>query len=94
MAMVRMSLLIILLVTLAPSRAADIFSHPKLILPTTGQDVKGKYVENAAVFHGVPYATPPLGDLRFAPPQKLDVEVSYTQGGGRCPWRRWTSLRS
>ncbi|GMI15813.1 hypothetical protein TrLO_g2725 [Triparma laevis f. longispina] len=83
--------LLFLLVTFAVAPTwADLFSHPKLVLPTTDQEVNGKYVEHAAVFHGVPYATPPLGDLRFAPPQALDVEsqtdpIDATHYPSMCP---------
>ena len=30
-------------------------------------DLRGIFRDGIAAFHGVPYATPPVGDLRFAP---------------------------
>ncbi|GMH92022.1 hypothetical protein TrVE_jg2768 [Triparma verrucosa] len=82
--------LIFLFLALAPRSSADLFNHPHTSLPTTGQDVKGKYVDNAAVFHGLSYATPPLNDLRFAPPQALDLEaqtepIDATHYPSMCP---------
>jgi hypothetical protein len=73
---------LLLLAALPGFAAGSLFSHPTATLPS-GQSVKGKFRDdkNTAVFHAVPYAQPPLGDLRFAPPSPLpasDAEIDAT----------------
>jgi para-nitrobenzyl esterase len=41
----------------------------ELVVRTKGGDLRGARENGVAVFRGVPYATPPVGDLRFAPPR-------------------------
>lgn len=38
---------------------------------TKAGDLRGAYENSIAVFRGVPYAAPPVGDLRFQPPQPV-----------------------
>ena len=40
----------------------------ELVVPTKAGDLRGARENGVAVFRGVPYAAPPVGDLRFAPP--------------------------
>lgn len=49
--------------------------------------VKGKLVEKTRAFLGIPYAKPPTGALRFAPPQPIDAwtdERDATMHGASC----------
>ena len=39
------------------------------IVRTTAGDIKGYEKDGIHHFKGVPFAAPPVGDLRFAPPQ-------------------------
>lgn len=53
---------------------------------TTGR-VKGKLVDKTREFLGIPYAKPPVGALRFAPPQPVDPwsdEKSTVDFGASC----------
>src|SRR5271154_4094559 len=40
-----------------------------LIVRTTSGDIRGARGPGGTVFRGVPYAAPPVGDLRFAAPR-------------------------
>src|SRR5499427_10768326 len=41
----------------------------ELVVRTKAGDLRGARENGVAVFRGVPYAAPPVGDLRFAPPR-------------------------
>lgn len=43
---------------------------PEIIVETTAGRVRGTSERGVETFLGIPYATPPLGDLRFRPPVK------------------------
>jgi len=51
----------------APSCPVGSSTDP-LVAPTTRGLVKGKRVDSTVAFLGIPFAMPPLGPLRFAPP--------------------------
>ena len=46
-------------------------------------DLRGVFRDGIAAFHGVPYAEPPNGELRFAPPHPCSP-------GAGCAMRRAT----
>ncbi|XP_040591229.1 carboxylesterase 1E isoform X2 [Mesocricetus auratus] len=72
-----MCLYALILVSLAASTAEGHPSSP-LVVDTVHGKVLGKYVslegfpQPVAIFLGVPFAKPPLGSLRFAPPQPVE----------------------
>ncbi|KAK0203479.1 sterol esterase [Desarmillaria ectypa] len=54
---------------------------------------QGYYSGNLSVFLGVPFASPPLGSLRFAPPQApvvIDGIQNATSFGAACPQQQST----
>ncbi|MGB4984925.1 MAG: carboxylesterase family protein [Erysipelotrichaceae bacterium] len=44
-----------------------------VIIKTNKGDIAGQYQDNMMVFKGIPYAKPPVKELRFAPPVAMDV---------------------
>ncbi|NMO16605.1 carboxylesterase family protein [Pyxidicoccus fallax] len=59
-----------------------------MIIETDKGRIKGTTEERVHVFKGIPYAAPPVGDLRWRPPQEVtawtDVRNAYTFGPA-CP---------
>ena len=41
----------------------------ELVVRTAGGLVRGRAGDGVAIFRGIPFAQPPLGDLRFAAPR-------------------------
>lgn len=63
-------------------------SHPDwLTVPTTSGVFKGHLAGSSVEFLGIPYAEPPLGDLRFAAPQRLTRNGTFEASdfGSGCP---------
>ena len=66
-------------------------AHAQPLAPlarTAEGDVVGRYDGLIATFLGIPYAAPPVGNLRFAPPQPhaaWTTPVQATQYGSPCP---------
>lgn len=69
------------LLALVAAAGSLLFAAPALgqIVKVDGGLVQGKAWKGSALFRGVPFAAPPLGDLRWKPPQ---------------PVRRWTGVRN
>jgi para-nitrobenzyl esterase len=70
------------------------FAVPSAVSPsveTTGGPVKGLIDDGVHSFLGVPYAAPPVGDLRFMPPQKrvpvADVTYAVRYGNSAMQLR-------
>src|SRR5262245_16387696 len=45
----------------------------ELLVRTTAGDLRGAHENGIAVFRGVPYAAPPVDELRFAPPRPVQA---------------------
>jgi para-nitrobenzyl esterase len=66
------------------------------VVETTYGPVRGELHEGYRVFRGIPYAAPPVGDLRFAPPQPVTPwteERDATRFGSDCP-QDWPTVTS
>lgn len=62
-------------ITINEIEITDQFAHLNLVRSTTKGKVKGVYNSNTNTirFIHIPYAKPPVGDLRFRPPQDADA---------------------
>ena len=49
---------------------------PLLVTTKSGLRIQGKLLDDTRAWLGVPYAKPPIGNLRFRPPVKLDNHSS------------------
>jgi para-nitrobenzyl esterase len=58
-----------LLVLVGCGGAEESASIDPLVIETTAGAIRGEAVDGLRVFRGVPYAAPPLGSLRWRPPQ-------------------------
>jgi para-nitrobenzyl esterase len=75
----QMSFLCKVAATIACGAAVSVmFAQTDPIVSVTGGKIQGRAVENGAVFKGVPFAAPPVGDLRWKPPM---------------PVKAWTGVR-
>jgi para-nitrobenzyl esterase len=62
--------------------------EPPLVVDTEDGAVRGALEEGSRRFQGIPYAAPPVGDLRFRPPAPVepwDGVRDATQPGSPCP---------
>ncbi len=62
-------------------------AEPGLAITSHGA-IRGVTDGDAWAYRGIPYAVPPLGERRFAPPAPLDclgAELAATDFGARCP---------
>ncbi|WP_448609024.1 carboxylesterase/lipase family protein [Geodermatophilus sp. URMC 60] len=70
----------------APGAAAG--GEPPLVVPTEDGAVRGTVEEGSRLFQGIPYAAPPVGDLRFRPPAPVEPWGGVrdaTEPGSPCP---------
>lgn len=70
--------------------ATPILSAPQANVTVTipSGDIVGNSAEGIESFNGIPYADPPIGDLRFRPPQKLSTPLGKFNATGtakKCP---------
>lgn len=72
--------------------AASQYHHraDRLTVNTTNGPITGHLASNASAvieYLGIPYAKPPIGDLRFAPPVQFTSNTSYeaSKFGFDCP---------
>jgi para-nitrobenzyl esterase len=76
-------------VGVADDAAPDAAGPIGLVTVTTAYGpVRGERYEGYRVFRGIPYAAPPVGDLRWQPPQPLTpwtAERDATKFGNDCP---------
>ena len=56
------------------------------VVATTGGKVEGSYEDNLYVFKGIPYAAPPVGELRWMPPQPVKP------WDGICPAKNYGNI--
>lgn len=73
--------------TTAPSCPVATSTDP-LVAPTTRGLVRGKRVDSTTAFLGIPFAMPPVGALRFAPPVEPACwtgTLTATAFGPACP---------
>ncbi len=54
------------------AQAENVTVAPQAELQTQSGPVKGVVQDGVGIYKGIPYAKPPLGDLRFAPPQDAE----------------------
>lgn len=66
---VRTSLLILSAMCLVPALSAATSSSP--VVQIASGEVRGLYSGNLMIFKGIPYAAPPVGNLRWRPPQPV-----------------------
>jgi para-nitrobenzyl esterase len=62
--------------------------EPPLVVHTEDGAVRGTLEEGHRLFQGIPYAAPPVGDLRFRPPAPVepwDDVRDATEPGSPCP---------
>jgi para-nitrobenzyl esterase len=61
-----------------------------LIATTSAGVVRGRVEDGVATYRGIPYAAPPVGELRFAPPQRVPAWSGIreaTEAGPTAPQR-------
>src|SRR3954468_4320153 len=79
-----MKVLMVLMLSLATGAG---FAQTSPIRVTTGGYVQGSQQGNVLSFKGIPYAKPPVGDLRWKPPQApafSKVLIQATAFGSKC----------
>jgi hypothetical protein len=70
--------------------AQDIETDDPTVKITSGTTFIGKQcpdITDVRCFLGVPYATPPVGDLRFKPPQSItytEDQITTKKHGSKC----------
>ncbi|KAF2740199.1 alpha/beta-hydrolase [Polyplosphaeria fusca] len=76
------------LVIAAPAVPVERAAAPTIIAPSPEATIVGKNALSVESFNGIPFAKPPVGQLRLKPPQPLDGPVGKIDGAGlakACP---------
>jgi para-nitrobenzyl esterase len=77
----------------APGVAAG--GEPPLVVHTEDGAVRGTLEEGYRLFQGIPFAAPPVGDLRFRPPAPVEPwngVLDATEPGSPCPQPQFPDL--
>jgi triacylglycerol lipase len=71
-----------------PSDNALAKSSDNVVVSIRNAKVVGQHLplSNASIFYGVPYAQPPVGNLRFRPPQPVDKYLGTLNATSRGNW--------
>lgn len=67
-------------VAFAAPAAVQKRAAPTVTAPAAGATVVGKSASNVETFNGIPFAKPPVGQLRLKPPQPLTSAVGNVDG--------------
>ena len=83
-------LCVLLAVLVCCSACARYEAHPTPVVTVEGGQIQGAFEADGtvAVFKGIPYAAPPVGELRWKPPQAVeswDGLRDATRYGPVCP---------
>ncbi len=85
--MIWMGIFLGIALMMSPAPSADQPADASVVVHTPLGSVRGLEAGNVASFRGIPYAAPPVGDLRWRPPQSLKswTEVrDATRPGAIC----------
>ena len=65
-----------------------------VIIETKSGNIQGYKANGIEIFKGIPYAEPPVGDLRFSPPVSKEKwgELLDATEYGYCPYQGYTQL--
>lgn len=77
-----------------PALAAPV-GEPPLVVQTEDGAVRGALAEGYRLFQGIPFAAPPVGDLRFRPPAPVEPWNGVrdaTEPGSPCPQPQFPDL--
>jgi para-nitrobenzyl esterase len=86
MRIANLTAIVLLLITLPVGTLADEIKRD--IIQLDGGPIKGKLEDGVRIFLGIPYAAPPIGELRWKPPQELAAWTQVrdcTVFGSSCP---------
>jgi carboxylesterase type B len=74
------AVLIFITLALAAPAQVDKRAGPTVVAPSPQATVAGKSVLNVETFNGIPYAQPPVGQLRLKPPQPIASAIGNVDG--------------